>query len=102
MTTLRLARRSCGGFFDPQAKASELQKSEAEIGKPDFWNDQDRAQKVLKQRSRLQAAIDKANQFQRHLEDAAVLLEFAAEDQASLKELQTVIERLEGEVEEAE
>ena len=50
----------------------------------------------------MQSAIDKADQFQRNLEDAAVLLEFAAEDQASLKELQTVIERLEREVEEAE
>ncbi len=50
----------------------------------------------------MQAAIDKADQFQRDVEDAVVLLEFAAEDQASLKELQTVIERLEREVEEAE
>jgi len=50
----------------------------------------------------LQAAIDKADQFQRDVEDAAVLLEFAADDPASLKELQTVIERLEREVEEAE
>ena len=90
MMTWRLARRSCGGFFDPQRKASELQKSEAEIGKPDFWNDQDRAQKVLKQRSRLQSAIDKSDKFQRNVEDASVLLEFAAEDQASLKELQKV------------
>jgi len=102
MTTLRLAQSSCGGFFDPQAKASELQKSEAEIGKPDFWNDQDRAQKVLKQRSRLQTAIDKAEKFQRDVEDAAVLLEFASEDQSSLKELQTVLERLAREVEDAE
>jgi peptide chain release factor 2 len=100
--TWRLARRSCGGFFDPQRKTSELQKSEEEIGKPDFWNDQDHAQKVLKQRSRLQAAIDKAGQFQRDVEDATVLLEFAADDQSSLKELQSVIERLEREVEEAE
>ena len=50
----------------------------------------------------MQAAIDKADQFQRDVEDAAVLLEFAADDPASLKELQTVIERLEREVEEAE
>ena len=99
---MRLARLSCGGFFDPQRKASELQKSEAEIGKPDFWNDQDRAQKILKQRSRLQASIDKADLFKRNIDDAAVLLEFAAEDQASLKELQAVIERLQREVEEAE
>src|SRR4030095_3573672 len=102
MTTLRLGRRSCGGFFDPQAKAAELQKSEAEIGRPDFWNDQDRAQKVLKQRSRLQTAIDKAEKFQRDVEDAAVLIEFAVEDPSSLKELETVTQRLEREVEEAE
>ena len=50
----------------------------------------------------MQTAIDKAGQFQRDVEDAVVLLEFAAEDQASLKELQTVIERLDREVEEAE
>src|SRR5215471_6834833 len=102
MMPLRLARRSCGGFFDPQAKASELQKSEAEIGKPDFWNDQAHAQKILKQRSRLQTAIDKSQKFLRDVEDAAVLIEFAAEDQSSLKELQTVIQRLEQEVEDAE
>ena len=57
---------------------------------------------MLRQRSRLQAAIDKAEQFRRDVEDAAVLIEFASEDEASLKELQTVIERLEREVEEAE
>jgi peptide chain release factor 2 len=57
---------------------------------------------VLRQRSRLQAAIDKADQFRRDVEDAAVLIEFASEDEASLKELQTVLDRLEREVEEAE
>jgi peptide chain release factor 2 len=99
---LRLARRSCGGFFDPQRKAADLQKSEAEIGKPDFWNDQDRAQKLLKQRSRLQSAIEKAEKFGRDVDDAGVLLEFATEDQSSLSELQTALERLEHETEDAE
>lgn len=57
---------------------------------------------MLRQRSRLQAAINKADQFRRDVDDAAVLIEFASEDEASLKELQTVLDRLEGEVEEAE
>jgi peptide chain release factor 2 len=57
---------------------------------------------VLRQRSRLQAAIDKADQFRRDVEDAAVLIEFASEDEASLKELQTALARLELEVEEGE
>jgi len=57
---------------------------------------------VLRQRSRLQAAIDKAEQFGRDVDDAAVLVEFASEDEASLKELQTALDRLDSEVEEAE
>jgi len=57
---------------------------------------------VLRQRSRLQAAIDKAEQFGRDVDDAAVLVEFASEDEASLKELQTALDRLGSEVEEAE
>jgi peptide chain release factor 2 len=57
---------------------------------------------VLRQRSRLQAAIDKADQFRRDVEDAAVLIEFAGEDESSLKELQTVLDRIEREVDEAE
>src|SRR6185369_15670888 len=77
-------------------------KSEAEIGKPDFWNDQDRAQKLLKQRSRLQSAIEKAEKFGRDVDDAGVLLEFATEDQSSLSELQTALQRLEHETEDAE
>lgn len=57
---------------------------------------------MLRQRSRLQAAIDKAEQFGRDVDDAAVLVEFASEDEASLKELQTALDRLDSEVEEAE
>jgi len=100
--TLRLARRSCGGFFDPDAKRAELAKIEEESAKPDFWNDQERAQKVLRRRSRVEAAAEKADRFRREVEDAAVLIEFATEDEASLGELRTTLERLEREVEEAE
>src|ERR1044071_8502228 len=94
--------RSFGGFFDPDAKRAELARIEEQCAKPDFWNDQERAQKVLRQRSRLETAIQKSDQFQRDVDDAAVLIEFAAEDEASLKELQAVLDRLGSEVEEAE
>ncbi|MEK6300005.1 MAG: peptide chain release factor 2 [Acidobacteriota bacterium] len=90
------------GFFDPDAKRVELAKIEEESAKPDFWNDQERAQKVLRRRSRVEAAAEKADRFRRDVEDTAVLIEFASEDEASLAELKTTIERLEREVEEAE
>jgi peptide chain release factor 2 len=57
---------------------------------------------VLKRRSRIESAIDRADRFAREVEDAAVLIEFAAEDESSLAELKTVLARLEEDVEEAE
>jgi len=102
MKTCPLERPSYGGFFDPDNKRAELAKIEEQCSKPDFWNDQELAQKVLRQRSRLDTAIQKADQFLRDVEDAAVLIEFADEDESSMKELRTVTERLEREVEEAE
>ena len=52
-------RPSCGGFFDADAKQQELAKIEEETGKPDFWNDQERAQKALRRRRHLETAIEK-------------------------------------------
>jgi peptide chain release factor 2 len=56
----------------------------------------------LRQRSRLESAANKADQFQRNVEDAAVLFEFAAEDESSLSELKALLEKLELEIEETE
>ena len=77
-------------------------KIETETAKPDFWGDQERAQKVLRHRRRLESAADKADRFQRDTEDAAVLFEFAAEDTASLNELMSLLDRLAREIEETE
>jgi peptide chain release factor 2 len=79
-----------------------LSKIEEETAQPDFWNDQERAQKVLRRRARLEAAATRADQFGRDVDDAAVLFEFASEDESSLGELKGLIERLEREVDEAE
>jgi peptide chain release factor 2 len=54
-------------------------------------------------RSRLERTIARQERFESHISDAGVLFEFAEEDdEASLKELRALIERLEGEVSEAE
>src|SRR2546423_9729340 len=88
MTTWGPAAPSCGGFFGPETKRGELSKIEEATAQPDFWNDQERAQKVLRRRARLEAAITRAAQFQRDVDDAAGLFEFASEDESSLGELQ--------------
>ncbi|HZB44847.1 MAG TPA: peptide chain release factor 2 [Pyrinomonadaceae bacterium] len=92
-----------GGFFDVAAKREELARIEAEASAPDFWSDQEAAQKLLQQRSRLERVIARQEGFETSVTDAAVLFEFAEEeDEESLRELRELVERLEHEVDQAE
>ncbi|HVF57398.1 MAG TPA: peptide chain release factor 2 [Pyrinomonadaceae bacterium] len=91
-----------GGFFDVAAKRAELERTEAEASAPDFWSDQEAAQKLLQQRSRLEKIIARQEGFESSIEDATVLFEFAEEDEESLKELRALLERLGHDVAQAE
>ncbi len=98
MTTCAPAWNNSGGFFDVTAGREELKRIEKEASQPDFWADQDAAQRLLQVRRRLEQKLDRHSRFQSELEDAGVLFEFAEEDEASLKELRSLIERLEHEL----
>lgn len=91
-----------GGFFDPSQKEKELEKLEGKISDPDFWNDSDKAQKVMGQRSRIEKALQQQRDFETGVSDAEVLFEFAESDPDSAKELEALISRLEKEVTEAQ
>ncbi len=91
-----------GGFFDAPAKEKELKGLEKLIGDPEFWNDSDKAQKIVQQRSRIEKALQQQENFKTGVSDAEVLFEFAAEDANSLQELNDLIARLEREVGDAE
>lgn len=91
-----------GGFFDAPAKRAELEKLEVQISAPGFWDDQEQAQKIVQQRSRVEKALERQRNFETSVSDAEVLFEFAAEDADSANELQTLITKLEKEVEAAE
>jgi len=77
-------------------------KIEAQASTPDFWNDQEAAQTLLQERSRLEKKIERQEYFDSEISDAEVLFEFAEEDESSLKELQPLLERLEHELSQAE
>jgi peptide chain release factor 2 len=79
-----------------------LNKIEAQASAPDFWNDQEAAQKLLQDRSRLEKKIERQEHFQSQIADAQVLLEFAEEDETSIKELHLLTEQLERELAQAE
>ncbi len=56
----------------------------------------------MQQRSRLQRTIERQEKFETEVSDAAVLFEFAEEDEGSLNELRELLERLEHEILQAE
>ena len=84
------------------AKRAELSQIETQASAPDFWSDQEAAQKLLQQRSRLERIIQRQEKFDAEIADAGVLFEFAEEDEASLSELRELLNRLEHEVSEVE
>ncbi len=90
-----------GGFFDADAKRRELEILETQIGMPDFWNDSEKAQKIVQQRSRIEKSLTGQKKFETAISDAEVLFEFAETDEVSLNELQELIPKLETEVDTA-
>ena len=86
MTIFVRELNSSGGFFDVPASREELNRIEVQASAPDFWNDQDAAQKLLQNRSRLEKKIERQEHFQSQIDDAEVLFEFAEEDASSIQE----------------
>jgi peptide chain release factor 2 len=75
-----------------------LKRIENQASSTDFWNDQEAAQKLLQKRTALEKKIQRQELFESQVADVGVLFEFAEEDEESLKELRTLLERLTHEV----
>lgn len=104
-TNLKTSNRkfpSLGGFFDAPGKQTELETLEAKISAPDFWNDSEKAQRIVQRRSRIEKALERQRQFESDVADAEILFDFAQTDAESARELESLIARLETESAEAE
>ena len=66
-------------------KRAELKKLEKEMTDPDFWNNQEKAQKIVQKRSRIERSLESQEKFETAVSDAEVLFEFAETDKASDK-----------------
>lgn len=104
-TNLKTSNRkfpNLGGFFDAPGKQTELETLEAKISAPDFWNDSEKAQRIVQRRSRIEKALERQRQFESDVADAEILFDFAQTDAESARELESLIARLETESAEAE
>jgi len=82
-------------------KESDLAKVEAKMAQPNFWADQEGAQRTVQELKRLKAVVDPMRGFERRAADLDELLTLASEedDAATLAEVERDLTALEQEVE---
>ena len=88
------------GLFDVDAALKRAAEIDQIAGAPEFWNDQQKAQALLREQSQKRDVADSWNRQKRALEDALVLLDLAEEagDDASAKEAEGMVADVEGAV----
>jgi peptide chain release factor 2 len=95
---------SIESVLDPAGKRAQIADLEVEVAAPDLWDDQEHAQVVTSKLSRLQSQVDRLTALRSRVDDLAVLIQLAeeeddpgtlAEAQRELKSLQAEIDALE-------
>lgn len=89
-----------GGFFDVEGKQARVSELESMGAQPDFWNDQEKAQKLNKERSGLEKTVGHFSALEQVLEEAEVLLELGldGEDDSVEEEVRLASQKAEAEL----
>ena len=85
-----------GGTFDLGSKKAAILELNEQASSTDFWNDNEKAQEVLKRRARLEAAVDSFTSLERDLLDLESLVDLAEEekDYSLTSEMESQVEDL--------
>lgn len=84
---------SCGGIFDYPGKVERLEELDAQTADPEFWNNADSAQEVLREQNTLKKLIAQLDEATGTLDDASALYELAREagdDDSAVEAWQTL------------
>jgi peptide chain release factor 2 len=89
-------QNSSRSIFDLPVKENRLRELESFIAREDFWNDNDKATELLKERTRISDLIEAWQAIYTEIEDAETLLELAREegDKEVEKEVESQLKRL--------
>lgn len=94
---MKIESTSFGGLFDVDAKRDDIKELEARIAAPGFWDDNDAAQKILKERTSKEKDVELWDRMNSLREDILVLTELGVEagDEATLAEVKEMVAKLE-------
>ena len=87
-------------IFDAPSLKTRVAEYDQTLAQKDFWTDQERAQKLLKERARLQDELSRWEAKEKELEEILILSDFAkeTEDLEDVSELERRVEALDGEL----
>jgi peptide chain release factor 2 len=90
-----------GGIFDLDGKRARLHDIDHRSAQPEFWDDPEQAQKLLKEKARLETAVEGLDAALGAVEDASVLFELAREegDESQFDEVAAQLDGAEKQVE---
>jgi peptide chain release factor 2 len=85
-----------GGIFDPDQARARLVALDREAEAPNFWNDQRRAQSLMRERQQLEASLASFDRIERERDDAIALAELGEEesDEAAVAEGDAALRKL--------
>ena len=89
----------CGGIFDWDTAQKRVAELNQRAEDPALWNDPAAAQKIMRERTHLQHAIDEYGRLERSVDDALTLAELgeAEGDEASITEAEGQLRQLKAE-----
>jgi peptide chain release factor 2 len=83
----KIEQKICEAIFDYETKKSEIEEEQAETFKPDFWNNPEEAEKLLKNIKAKKIWTDRFEKLHTHLGDLEVLYEFYQAEEATEAEV---------------
>jgi peptide chain release factor 2 len=102
--TTKNASPNFGGLFDVEVKRESIQEIESIMAVPGFWDDTNKSQHIIKERTALEKIVQTWDGLHKQIEDLRVMIELGEEalDDATLTEVAEMNSRLQQGVEAAE
>jgi len=72
----------CGGVFDVDGKQKRFEELNKVTSQPEFWNDAEKAQGILKEQAALKGVIDSWEKHRSDLEEARFFLDIAKDEKS--------------------